>query len=275
MQEEKDTLSTTYASTLETYSPSGKIGLVSIPVMLALGGALGIAAAFIIHLVWQLTGFYLIFLFPAGIGFAAGIGLNIGVRVGSNRSAMTGAVGGLVVGVVSYASMHYFDSLSYGASDPMSYLSEIADIGYTILFIPISGPFAWLSWILEMGVVIFLTITMASGSAAEPYCEEDGQWCEDRTLFVTTSGSTQGILTAMSKGDYHRIKDLQSEPVDERDQVKVDVHYCGKCIRKGYLTLTAVTPDGDDDTEEEVLVAYADVGPAVGNLLRDFPADVS
>lgn len=268
-------MSPTHASTLKTYSPSGKIGLISIPVMLAAGGALGIAAAFIVHLVWQLTGFYLIFLFPAGIGFAAGIGLNIGVRVGDNRSAIMGALGGLVVGAVSYASMHYFDSVSYGASNPMGYLSEIADLGYTIFFIPISGPFAWLSWILEMGIVIFLTVNVASGSAAEPYCEEDGQWCEDRTLFVTTRGSIEGIMAAMSMGDYHRIKDLQSEPADERDQLRVDVHHCEKCKRKGYLTFTTVTPEGDDDTEEEVLVSYVDVGPAVGNLLRDFPAEVS
>lgn len=113
----------TQASALEAYSPSGKIGVLSIPVMLAAGGAPGIAATFIVHLVWQLTGFYLIFLFPAGIGFAAGIGLSIGVRVGNNRSAVASALVGLAVGAVSYASMHYFDSMSYGASDPVEGLS--------------------------------------------------------------------------------------------------------------------------------------------------------
>ena len=243
--------------------------------MLAAGGALGIAAAFVVHLVWQLTGFYLIFLFPAGIGFAAGIGLSIGVKVGNNRSAVASALVGLAVGAVSYASMHYFDSVSYGASDPISYLQEIADVGYVMFFIPISGPFAWLSWIIEMGVVIFLTVNMAGGSAAEPYCEDDGQWCEERTLFASSNGSTEDIIAALKKGEYHRVNELQSELASDRDHLRVDVHYCERCERKGYLTLTSVTPQDEEDTEEEEVLSYIAVGPAVGNLLRDFPAEVS
>ena len=69
------------AQTIDTYSPSGRLSLLSIPTMLALGGAFGIGAAFIVHLISDWTGFYLIFLFPAGIGFAAGFGLRWGSRL--------------------------------------------------------------------------------------------------------------------------------------------------------------------------------------------------
>ena len=67
--------------------------------------------------------------------------------------------------------MHYFDSVTYGASGLTSYVSEIADLGYQIFFIPVSGPFAWLSWIVELGVAVFFAVTIAGGSTSEPYCE--------------------------------------------------------------------------------------------------------
>ena len=110
--------------------------------MLVAGGILGIGAGFIVHLIWQLTGFYLVFIFPAGIGFAAGAGLRLGIKFGKNRNVLVSTAVGLVISVSAYVAMHYFDSLSYGATDLMTYLREIAEIGYTIFFIPVSGPFA-------------------------------------------------------------------------------------------------------------------------------------
>ncbi len=260
------------ASTLDTYRPSGRFGLLSIPMMLALGGAFGIVAAFVVHLIWDLTGFYLIFLFPAGIGFVAGIGLRLGIKAGKSRNIAVGVLLGLVIGVFSYVSMHYFDSRSYGATDLMSYLQEIADIGYWIFFIPISGPFAWLSWILEMAVVTFLTVSIAGGSSSEPYCEDDAQWCTERVLFRTSRGSLEEVVTALRDKAYHRIKDFRNETFGDRDQLRAEMRYCDKCLRTGYLTLTSITPKGDnDDKEEEELVSDAAIGPAVSNLLRDFP----
>jgi hypothetical protein len=94
-------------------------------------------------------------------------------------------------------------------------------------------------------------------------------------LFASSTSSTEGIITALRKGEYHRFKELQSEPASERDQLRADVYYCEKCQRKGYLTLTRVIPQDDDETEEEVVASLVTIGPAVGNLLRDFPAEVS
>ena len=265
----------TQPNALETYRPSSRFGLMSIPMMLVIGGALGIASAFIVHLIWQLTGFYLIFIFPAGMGFAAGAGLRIGIKAGKNRNVVVGMSVGLVIGAFSYVSMHYFDSVSYGAPDPMSYLREIADVGYTVFFIPISGPLAWLSWILEMGVVIFLAVSIAGGSASEPYCEDDSQWCKERTLFASSNKSAEDIVAALNEGEYHRLKDLRTEPISDRNQLRADVQYCDKCFRKGYLTLTSVTPKDEEEKEEEELVSNVAIGVAVSNLLKDFPAETS
>ena len=155
---------------IEVYKSSGRLGLLTIPLMLLPGLALGVGAAFIIHQIWQWTGFYLMWFFPVGIGFAAGLGMGFGGRIGRNRSIPLGVVPGLAVGVVSYGSMHYFDAVSYGTTDALSYLRDMPEIGYSMFFIPISGPFAWISCVVELGIVVFFSTTFAAGAANVPYC---------------------------------------------------------------------------------------------------------
>jgi hypothetical protein len=259
---------------IATYQPSGRFNPISISVMVALGGALGIGAAFVVHLIWQATWFYLIFIFPAGIGIAAGIGLRIGVKVGKCRSMPIGVLAGLVIGFVSYMSMHYFDSVSLGAPDMISYLDAVAREGYTIFFIPVSGVLAWVLWIFELGVVVYFTVSIAGGSSAEPYCEECGQWCEERDLFTSSTASTQDMITAISDGKVDRLRDLRK---DQKHKAKLmaELSYCDKCAQNGYLTMKTELPKGDgDDTEEETLIEYAAVGSdGLATLLSDFPVE--
>ena len=243
----------------------------SLPLMLALGAVLGIAAAFVVHLVWQITGFYLIFIFPAGMGFAAGFGLRIGIKVGKSRNVAVGMVVGLMIGLLSYMSMHYFDSVSYGAPDVMSYLQAMSEEGYSFFFIPISGIFAWIVWIIELAVVIYFSVFMAAGSSAEPYCEDCNRWCGDSTLFTSSNASSEAIVTALHRKQFRGLKEMITDRFNERNKLVGELSYCEDCKRKGYLTLTSFTPKGDDDeTEEDTLVYAAAVGAESDNLLRDF-----
>ena len=259
---------------IETYIPSGKFNPVGIPIMLLVGGGLGMAAAFLVHLIWVFTGYYLIFIFPAAIGFAAGFGLSMGIGVGKCRSKALGMVVGLAIGLLSYISMHYFDSLSYGAPDLLSYLQAIADEGYVIFFIPISGTVAWITWIIEIALVLFLTVGIAGGSAAEPFCEDCNQWCEEKTLFTSANRSSDQMITALRDQDYNHLSELSTEGFNERNKLVADLSYCEKCMQNGYLTLKRITPKGDgDDTEEDTLISGATIAPGgLDTLLKAFPA---
>ncbi|MCZ6539765.1 MAG: hypothetical protein O6922_08085 [Chloroflexi bacterium] len=260
------------AEGIEVYNASGRIGLFTIPIMLVPGLALGVAAAFGIHQIWQWTGFYLIWFFPVGIGLAAGFGMSIGGRIGRNRSVPLGLVLGLAVGIVSYGSMHYFDAVSYGTTDILAYLRDMAQIGYSFFFIPISGPFAWISWIVELGIVIFFSTTFSVGAATVPYCETCNQWTTDVELFSTHPNSAVPMLTSIRDQRFHLLKEQIEAGHTNEYRLKAQLDYCENCKRTGYLTLSTITPTGDkDETEEEVIVGQATAGANVATLLKDFP----
>lgn len=257
-------------NSMETYDSTGKFNPISVLIMLVLGGALGIGAAFIVHLVWQFTGFYLMVIFPAGIGVAAGFGLAFGVGVGKCRNTTLAMLMGVIIGSASYISMHYFDMQSVGAPDLLTYLNAMADIGYNIFFIPISGPFAWLTWIIEIGIVMFVTVALAEGSASEPFCEKCNEWLKGTFSFSTTSESSNDIVSALYNKKYDQLKELP-KTVRERNNLTVKFDYCEKCKETGYLTLTRVTPgDKDDETEENEVVSYATVtSRGIDTIMKD------
>lgn len=258
------------AQPMETYHPSGRLNPLSIPLMLAFGGGFGLAAAFIVHMLWIWTEFYFIFLYPAAIGFAAGIGLNIGTRVGKNRNPVLSVVLGAAIGVCSYGAMHAFDSASAGAPDLLTYLNAMANEGYSLFFIPLVGPLAWLSWIVEAGVAVYITFKLAEGGASAPFCERCGQWCEDRELFSVSRGKHSDVTAAIHQQGFDLLRAFAGGLTDERDRLKVDLAYCGRCLQTGYLSLTEVTRNEKGGAEEEVVYAHVAAGPHTGKLLEDF-----
>ncbi|HIK89987.1 MAG TPA: hypothetical protein EYG09_10120 [Dehalococcoidia bacterium] len=151
---------------IETYQASNRFGILTVPLILIPELAVGIAAAFVIHQIWQWTGFYLMRFFPVGIGISAGFAMGFGSSIGKNRNVTIGIILGLTVGIVSYLSMHYFDAASYGTSDVLTYLRFMAEEGYVMIFIPISGPFVWISWVVELGIVVFFSTQGLSFSRA-------------------------------------------------------------------------------------------------------------
>ena len=257
---------------IETYSPSSKFNPLSIPYMLGIGGGLGIAAAFLIHLIWQFTGFYLIFIFPGVIGVAGGFGLNFGIQMGKCRNVYIAVIAGLLIGGLSYGSMHYFDSRYVGAPDLLSYLQAMADEGYQIFFIPISGVFAWITWVVELGIVAFLTVSMAGGSSSVPFCESCNRWFDGKLSIFTSNGETESVVSALYHQEYGRLKELEDKKVGERNRLELQLEYCEKCQGNGYMTVTSVLPKGDkDEKEEELVVTGASISQlGLSTLLRDF-----
>lgn len=257
---------------IETYHPSSKFNPLSVPIMLGIGGVLGIAAAFVIHLIWQFTGFYLIVIFPGIIGAAAGFGLNIGIQMGKCRNVYIAIIAALLIGGLSYVSMHYFDSRSFGTTDLLAYLHAMADEGFSFFFIPISGVFAWLVWVIELGIVMFVSVGMAGGSSSAPFCEKCNSWFNGHQSIYASNDSTDGVVSALYHQEYDRLKELENTKVGERNRLELQLEFCDGCQENGYVTVTRVLPKGDDDDkEEEELVSRASIPQfGLGTLLRDF-----
>jgi len=257
---------------IDVYEPSSRFGILTFPYLLIPGLVGGVGAAFVIHLIWQWTGFYLMWFFPVGIGMASGFAMMLGGNIGKNRNPLLGAILGFMVGTVSYVSMHYFDAASYGTSDILEYLSAMAKEGYVMIFIPISGPFAWLSWIAELGIVVFFTTSFAGGSATMPFCEKCNQWTDSVDLFSTNHGTTAQMIEDIREKKFHLLEEHREHGFNERNQLKAGLDYCEKCKRTGFLTLTSVIPKGGkDDTEDVIVLQNATVGANVTTLLSHFP----
>lgn len=257
---------------IDVYEPSSRFGILTIPLILIPGLAAGVGAAFAIHQIWQWTGFYLMWFFPVGIGMAAGFAMVLGGNLGKNRNPFLGAILGFAVGTVSYVSMHFFDAASYGTSDILEYLRVMAKEGYVMIFIPISGPFAWLSWIVELGIVVFFTTAFAGGSATVPFCEKCDQWTTDVELFSTNQSTTPKMIEDIREKKFHLLEEHREYGFNSRNQLKAVLGYCEKCKRTGFLTLTSISPKGDkEDTEDAIVLENATVGANVSTLLGHFP----
>ena len=257
---------------IETYHPSSKFNPICVPIMLGIGGILGIAAAFVIHLIWQAIGFYLIVIFPGIIGVAAGFGLNFGIKIGKCRNVYMGIMAGLLIGGLSYVSMHYFGSRSFGDPDLLTYLHAMADEGYSIFFIPISGVFAWITWVIESGTVAFVTVSMAGGFSSEPFCEKCNRWFDGHLSIFASNGSADNVISALYHQDYGRLKELEDPKVGERNRLELKLDYCDHCKGDDYMTVTRVLPKGEKDEKEgEELVSGASISQlGLDTLLRDF-----
>ena len=244
---------------IEIYQPSGYVSLKTVLIPLLFGSAAAILAALIASVIWQITGLYLMILFPLGMGFLIAIALNAGNELAKGRNSAVGFAIAVFAGALSYVAMHYFDSLASSAPDLMSYLRQVNEQGYDFL---VGGLPAWLTWLIELGVVIGTTVYFGMANVTYPFCEECDQACKDPVLlFATSNDRVDEMKAALAEGDIPRLIGLQSEELTERDQLKVDFIRCRQLAHGGYVTLTSITPKGKgDDKEENVLVAYALVG---------------
>ena len=260
---------------IKTYEPSGKFNPISIPLMLVLGGVFGIIVAYIFHLIWVGVGFYLVFIFPAIMGVAIGFGIFLGVKWGKCRNFLIPLLISLILGFFVYMGMHYFDALSYGYPDLLSYLDAAAEAGFLIFIIPVFGIGAWISWIIEMGILIFVAVVVGTSASEEPYCETCDQWCKDEeTLFETTNESSEGIITALRNNEFNRFKEFKNSDFNDQNKLVIGLSYCDNCLKHGYLTIKSITPKNKDKTEENRLIENAVVNATgLDTLLKDFSTE--
>jgi hypothetical protein len=102
-------------STIKKYKPSGKISILTIPIILIIGCVIGIFSSWLVSFVMSLIkGKYLLIVYPAFIGLFCGIGIRLGIKFGKCRNTTVSTIFVFLVSIISYISFLIFQSLNSG-----------------------------------------------------------------------------------------------------------------------------------------------------------------
>jgi hypothetical protein len=261
----------------EDYTPDGGFSPAGLPLLLVglIASAIGLGwlASFIGQ--W----FYLILLFPLGIGFgliAAGV---IFGRLGKMRSPGLACLLGLLSAVVAMLAMHYFDyrrlvqdaAPGEGSTGLFSYLNAAATVGVTINGKGGRGGWnlgytgTWIYWSLELLVVaVMSTLGMVAGATA-PFCSDCNVWKEEKKL-GTLGANGNEAAEHLRNGAVERLQEHEPGPLGGSFPLLVWV--CPNCKSEGTIAvkLQSVTKNakGEEDTKELVHLTYP--GKALAEL---------
>src|SRR5579883_1188303 len=129
------------------YQPDGGVTFHGVPILFGSVFLAALFAGWLAALIGQV--FYLIILFPIGIGCLVAGGGFLGVRIGKVRNPIIGGVAGLVGGIVAMVAMHYF-TYRHALNDP-----ELPAQARPALSEPVIGFLRFQDATAEVGVQIF------------------------------------------------------------------------------------------------------------------------
>lgn len=221
---------------MKTYQPSNiapSQGVVILAISsLVSGAAIGGATAFIGKFI------YLIVLFPIGMGFATGAVMGLAVKKGKVRNPVTALGFGILGGLATYGALVYGQYINFqqetekimqteygvtdkrqiseqvnvflqqetGSSGIVGFVKMSAQEGITIsrrgTSFKIKDNFAYLLWLVELGIVGFLAASMPFKSANEPYNEEAQEWYgKKQRIGSTTQESKDELIRLLNMDD--------------------------------------------------------------------------
>jgi hypothetical protein len=217
---------------MKPYRPSGKVPSASY-LKILLGAIVGGSAiGGFTHLVSQL--FYLIVLFPLGMGLAGICVVAMIVTGGKVRNPVVAGLTGLLTGFSIYGSMHYFDYLKiqntvisdikkdaeFKDADPTQLFDEIlkyrtgstgfvgfvkdsAKRGVTIgrggANLGETG--TWIYWLIELGIIQALIVYTAVNGAKDPFCESSNDWYKSAENVGNVDASTASNFLELVSSD--------------------------------------------------------------------------
>lgn len=141
---------------------------------------------------------------------------------------------------------------------------------------PISGPFVYGVWLVELGVILYFAGSIVWTAARQPYSEKMGQWADeetvDMTLPVTNAKMVEQIRAATS------VQELLQLPIPDNDQSDRFAVYTVNSIpgddqEDAYLTVDLQTystnSKGETEVKSESLVRCAVITAAQRLQLRE------
>lgn len=289
----------------EPYKSDGGFSLAGLPVLFFIlfvaAGALGWLASFIGQ--W----FYLILLFPVGIGLGLVLVGGFVGKLTKMRSVGIAILTGLMAGAVAIVSMHYFDYLRFraradqppaglklpagvdaaqfkqlvqalhkakGVDTFLGYMKQQATEGVRIgrrgggFNLGYTG--SWIYWGLELVGVAVLAMLGLVGSASAPYCRHCEKWKESRPL-GTLVGPPVEVKGHLEEGN---LKALHRYASGEDGELHVSAHVCPGCGAEGDIAvkLEQVSKNAKGEESRSELTHLAYPGQALAELEAVFTA---
>lgn len=296
---------TTHLPMIETYKPSGKFGLLSLP-LLGIGIALVVLLAFIYQFaIYWIPFIYINVLLTIGMGIAIGVISSLVVTYGRIRSVTIGcsiAIFLVLACLSAKFGFQYLQSINeyqdhiretqaltpeqdaglfqtvltgYSFTDHINERTEEGwRIGRITAGFPITGPFVYLIWLIEAGIVVFCAWTGAHTAASVPYNESVNQWADEEdivmTLPITNYKMVQQIRSATT------VDELLSIPIPKTDESNRFAVYTvnsipGQEMENAYLSVSQVVYTVDDKGEQQSdstpIVTHAILSKAQRELL--------
>jgi hypothetical protein len=235
---------------MKPYQPSQIVpakGAILLLAAILIGGAvIGALVSLLANLI------YLILVFPIVMGAAGGALVASAVRSGKIRNATVALLGGLLVGVVIYASMWAVDYLQ--ARSSLASGSNFSFVDYVLVMDRIGvsvgrlgnsnsinlGPtFSWVYWGVELLIIMWLAATTGRAPAQQPFCEACDRWYAKPALVGTLGASRQKeVLGYLENSQFQKLgEELQSNPA--LPNVGVFLATCGDGCADGEAYLAA------------------------------------
>jgi hypothetical protein len=269
----------------EEYKAEGGFSLLGVPVLLAALCAAAVGLGWLASFIGQ--AFYLILLFPIGIG--AGL-VFVGLLVGKPtkmRNPLLAGLFGLISSAVAIVSLHYFDYQRTIAGGPipginsfLDYMHLRATIGETISGSNGKGGFnlgyigSCIYWGVELLIVAFMATLGMIGAAVEPFCSVCNSWKKERKL-GQLDPKEGDVAALLREGEIERLKDHDPSPT--AGELVLNATVCPNCNADVPITvkLVSVTRNAKKEEERKELVHLTYPGEALADLEAVFVSPAS
>ena len=285
------------AQMFETYKPSGRFGVMAIPLAIV-AMVIAIAMAYVYHLALHwIPLIYISFLVTIGLGIGLGmVGSKI-VLFGKVRNVALAMLIGLLLTLSALAGKFYFqhqqmitDTVAAIMEDPDAVGADPAEVRkflqQEVTFVehikarveqgwqigrpganggaPISGIFVYIVWVLEFLIIAWSAIGVSSSAASQPFSEKLGEWASEEEIVMTlpiTGDQMVSQINAATTVD--ELMDLPIPKTDESNQFAVyKVNSIqGQELEDAYLSVDLMSmyldKDGSQKSDVSPLVKHA------------------
>lgn len=277
----------------EVYKPSGGFGLSTIIyflIGLVLAGLLAFVYAYGLRYIPLI---YVSFLMTGAFGLALGFLGSVIVSMGHCRNTLLAAMIGLLLCGFGLAAKHYVQyglwlgdytefvveneiregTLAQGQAEAggekirealanqfsyFDHFKERADEGIVVgrgKGAPLTGVFIYAIWVIEFGIVLYLSWMMPIGSAKEPYSEKMGTWADETEEAMRLPISSDEMVNQIKSAA--TVEELLEIPIpktiDNQRYALYTVHSVpGEELEDAYLSVSLFVRSFDKDGEEQL-----------------------
>lgn len=227
---------------MPAYSPSGKVDGAGIAKVLVCGLAAAAIAAPVVHYLGRL--FYLILLYPIIWGAGLGMVTSMAVSWGKCRNVSFAVIAAVLASTASYGFYHLLENgkvrsdimeaikkdgaspeearkaydehlrKQYGGTGFWAEMKIRSELGMNIgrrglsrhdSKPMITGMGMYIYWIIELGIMAFLALTVAKSGAAAAFCESCEEWYKSQVVAKIAPGKEEEARMALGSRNGERL----------------------------------------------------------------------